>query len=545
MVSMDKRSSSSQAPIFVIKKVLISDNLADVCAETLRAGGIEVDCKQKLPKEELCKIIGEYDGLVVRSDTKVTKEVLDAATNLKLIGRAGVGVDNIDVAYATKKGVIVMNTPGGNTVSAAEHTCALMQALARNIPQAAGGMANGKWDRKKYMGFELNGKTLGIIGLGRIGREVASRMQAFGMKTVGYDPMLPAEKASEYGIKFYPLDDLWQHCDFISVHTPLTEGTRNMVNKETIAKCKKGVYFINVARGGIINEAEMLEMIEGGHCGGAGLDVFPTEPPADLDSNPLFKHPKVICTPHLGASTKEAQDKVAEEIAEAFVAASKGGELLGVVNAPALTKAFAPDLKPWIELGIKMGALAAQNTGKSAQIKSLTVGVYGLKSQLSSLTSAVTCGFMHHVSTQSVNLVNAQSLAEEKGFTISQTVHNNPHTMVQQCLEIRVDTTNGTSTYEGTVYGNDSVRLIRVDDFDCEVSPSGFLLLYRNQDVPGTLAKVTTILGDANINIGDFSMGRKNKEALCILTTDSDINQDVLDKIVSTPNIISAKSMTF
>jgi D-3-phosphoglycerate dehydrogenase len=309
-----------------------------VCADTLRKSGFEVD-QLSLTKEQLLASIKNYDGLIVRSETKVTAEVLEAAGGkLKIVGRAGTGVDNVDVPVASKKGILVMNTPGGNTLSAAEHTCVLIASMARNVPQACASLKTGAWDRKAYSGNELYGKTLAILGLGRIGKEVAIRMQSYGMKTIGYDPIIPAHVSAEFGVESMSLDKIWPLADYITVHTPLIPETKHLINDEVFAKCKKGVRVVNVARGGIIDEQALLRNLKSGQCGGAGLDVFVEEPPKSEYYKELLPHPKMVCTPHLGASTAEAQIRVAEEIGQQFVGFFKGTSLVGAINADAIKK---------------------------------------------------------------------------------------------------------------------------------------------------------------------------------------------------------------
>jgi len=316
-----------------LSNVFISDPIDAGCIEVLKSSGINVTYKPKIPKEELLKEIKGHDGLIVRSGTKVTAEVIEAAKDLKIIGRAGTGVDNIDVPAATKKGIIVMNTPGGNTISAAEHTCALILALSRQIPLANRSFREGKWERSKFMGHEVQGKTIAILGLGRIGREVAFRMKAFGLRTIGYDPIVKPDEAAKYGIEALPLEKIWPQADIITVHTPLLPETENLINADTLAKCKKGVYIINVARGGIVDEKALLNALESGHVGGAAVDVFVQEPPTDFA---LVNHPNVVATPHLGANTHEAQTKVATEIAQQFVDYAESKPLFGVVNRAVL-----------------------------------------------------------------------------------------------------------------------------------------------------------------------------------------------------------------
>jgi len=320
----------------VAGKILISDPLDPVCAEILRKNGFEVD-QLKLTKEELLGTIKNYDGLIVRSETKVTAEVLKAAPKLKIVGRAGTGTDNIDCTVATEKNVLVMNTPGGNTLSAAEHTCILIASMARNVPAACASMKAGAWDRKLYSGHELYGKTLAILGLGRIGKEVALRMQSYGMTTIGFDPIIPGEVTKEFGVESMPLEQIWPKADYITVHTPLIPQTKNLLNDEVFMKCKKGVRVVNVARGGIIDELSLLRNLKSGQCGGAGLDVFCEEPPKSEYYKELLGHPNMVCTPHLGASTGEAQKRVCEEIAEQFVQFFKGEEFVGAVNKIKLT----------------------------------------------------------------------------------------------------------------------------------------------------------------------------------------------------------------
>jgi len=320
-----------------IHRVLISDDIDGICVDILKAAGVEVTLNPKLSKDQLLKEIETYDALIVRSATKVTKEVIEAGKNLKLIGRAGTGVDNIDVDEASKRGIVVMNTPAGNSRSAAELTCAMIMGLARHLAPAYASMKAGKWDRKSFMGTEVYGKTLAVIGLGRIGREVADRMRAFGMKTIGYDPIITAEQSKSFGVEWLPLEIIWPQADYITVHVPLLPETENLINASVFAKCKKGVYVINCARGGIIEENDLLEALKNEQCAGAGLDVYLEEPPKNT---PLIEHPKVLCTPHLGASTLEAQQRVAGEIAEQIVAVNRRQAILGVVNGSAVAAAL-------------------------------------------------------------------------------------------------------------------------------------------------------------------------------------------------------------
>ncbi|XP_019586137.2 D-3-phosphoglycerate dehydrogenase isoform X1 [Rhinolophus sinicus] len=404
-----------------LRKVLISDSLDPCCRKILQDGGLQVVEKQNLSKEELIAELQDCQGLIVRSATKVTADVINAAEKLQVVGRAGTGVDNVDLEAATRKGVLVMNTPNGNSLSAAELTCGMIICLARQIPQATASMKGGKWERKKFMGTELSGKTLGILGLGRIGREVATRMQSFGMKTVGYDPIISTEVSASFGVQQLPLEEIWPLCDFITVHTPLLPSTTGLLNDSTFAQCKKGVRVVNCARGGIVDEGALLRALQSGQCGGAALDVFTEEPPHD---RALVDHENVISCPHLGASTREAQSRCGEEIAVQFVDMVKGKSLVGVVNAQALTSAFSPQTKPWIGLAEALGTLMRAWAGSpKGTIQVVTQGT-SLKNAGSCLSPAVSVGLLKDASNQAdVNLVNAKLLMKEAGLNVTTSHH--------------------------------------------------------------------------------------------------------------------------
>ncbi|XP_003806351.1 D-3-phosphoglycerate dehydrogenase [Pan paniscus] len=400
-----------------LRKVLISDSLDPCCRKILQDGGLQVVEKQNLSKEELIAELQDCEGLIVRSATKVTADVINAAEKLQVVGRAGTGVDNVDLEAATRKGILVMNTPNGNSLSAAELTCGMIMCLARQIPQATASMKDGKWERKKFMGTELNGKTLGILGLGRIGREVATRMQSFGMKTIGYDPIISPEVSASFGVQQLPLEEIWPLCDFITVHTPLLPSTTGLLNDNTFAQCKKGVRVVNCARGGIVDEGALLRALQSGQCAGAALDVFTEEPPRD---RALVDHENVISCPHLGASTKEAQSRCGEEIAVQFVDMVKGKSLTGVVNAQALTSAFSPHTKPWIGLAEALGTLMRAWAGSpKGTIQVITQGT-SLKNAGNCLSPAVIVGLLKEASKQAdVNLVNAKLLVKEAGLNVT------------------------------------------------------------------------------------------------------------------------------
>lgn len=398
-----------------LNKVLISDPVDEAAVEILRARNLQVDLRTGLPKDQLLAIIPEYDALIVRSGTQVTADVIQAAKNLKLIGRAGVGVDNIDLPAATKAGIIVINAPGGNTISAVELTCTMLLASSRYVAQACSSLKNGVWDRKSFTGNELKGKTLAIIGLGRIGREVAIRMQSFEMRTIGFDPIIPAEVTAQFGVQSLSLEEIWPQADYITVHTPLIPQTKDLINATTLAKCKKGVRIINVARGGIINEDDLLAALQSGHVAGAGLDVFLEEPPKNT---PLVQHPKVVCTPHLGASTKEAQNNVAKEIALQFLDIIDSKAVPGVVNAPLLSEMLKHENLIWTRLGTDLGKLAAAG---SPTLQSLKVTVTGklATAAVKLIKESVLVGALTALGGASVNVVSAAGIAEGRGIASS------------------------------------------------------------------------------------------------------------------------------
>lgn len=398
-----------------IKKVLISDKVDASCKDILLKNGIEVDLKPGRSVDELKADIKNYDALIVRSATKVTPEIIELGSNLKLIGRAGTGVDNIDLPNASKNGVLVMNTPGGNTISAVEHTCALISAVARHVGQGHASLKEGKWERSKFMGCELLGKTLAIVGLGRIGREVAIRMQSYGMKTIGFDPLVSPEEAAEYGIEWMEVEKLWPLTDFVTVHTPLIPQTRGLVNAKVFAT-RPGIRVVNVARGGIIDENDLLAALNDGTCGGAALDVFVTEPPTGV-SMELAKHPKVVCTPHLGASTSEAQLRVAGEIAEQIVDAVNGKPMVGLVNAPALAESANPIYKPWLELATKLGQIVASTNEKLSKVHVTTSG-----STLSSVARLMMVAASYGVAKSKdpdANMISCGELLKAQGVAVT------------------------------------------------------------------------------------------------------------------------------
>ncbi|XP_041056344.1 D-3-phosphoglycerate dehydrogenase isoform X1 [Carcharodon carcharias] len=491
---------------FSVRNLLISERVDASCKKILEENGIKVVQRESMTKNELLAEIKDYDGLIIRSGTKVTADVIDTAKNLKIIGRAGTGVDNVDVEASTRNGIIVMNTPNGNTISAAEMTCAMIMCLARQIPQGVASMRGGNWERKKFMGMELFGKTLGIVGLGRIGKEVATRMQSFGMKTIGYDPIIPAEVAATFGVEFLALEHLWPQCDFITVHTPLTPSTRGLLNDETFAKCKKGVKVINCARGGIIDEEALLQAIESGQCGGAGLDVFEEEPPKNLS---LVKHPNVVSCPHLGASTHEAQGRCGKDIATQIVDMVKGRSLVGVINAQALSHAMAPETKPWIQLGEALGsvakACAGQENGKiKAQVTTLGTS---LKNAGNCIATAVVVGLLKGDLENHVNLINAPLFAKEAGLIITaKHSDSTPGSPTNMCA-LEVSTSGVSHKLMGSVQAGIPV-LLQLDGamFGQVVPLKGNLLIYKAVQNPQLLPSVIGVLASAGIQIESYNV---------------------------------------
>lgn len=499
-------------------KILVSDQLEQSCIDILEREQFQVDNRPGLPAAELLKIIGEYEGLIVRSATKVTAEVIGRGTRLKVIGRAGTGVDNIDVEAATRKGILVLNTPGGNTVSAAEHTISMMLSLARNIPQAHASMVGGAWDRKSFTGTEVNDKTIGVVGLGKIGREVAVRCQGLGMKVLGYDPVLGADVAVKMNIEPVGLEELFRRSDFITVHTPLNAQTKSLLGDAAFAQCKKGVRVVNCARGGIIDEQALLRALNSGQVAGAALDVYESEPPK---GNPLVGHPKVVVTPHLGASTEEAQEKVAVQIAEEIVDALQGRAFTGIVNGSAMHLTLRAEVRPCLDLAERIGSLVVQST--PGKLKKLTVSVSGdlMVSAFELVKAGILKGILAHSVHDPVNFINAPFLARELGVVLTE--ERMPDTgSYTTYLQVRYETENETRVVGGTVFAPSTVRLVSMDGFGFEVRPEGYLFIYRNIDRPGMLAKVGTILAAYNVNIAGLSLGRTEIGAIALTVMNVD-----------------------
>ncbi|MBK9098345.1 MAG: phosphoglycerate dehydrogenase [bacterium] len=509
-----------------MKKILISDSVDEKCTAILNSAGFQVDYKTDLTSEELSNIISEYNALIVRSSTQVDSNLIERMQKMEVIGRAGAGVDNIDVKAATRKGILVMNTPGGNTISAAEHTIALILAASRKIPQANISLHLKKWDRKRFQGTELFGKTLGLIGLGKIGKEVAVRAKAFGMKIISFDPLVAADSINDLGIQLVPLDEIWNSADIISVHTPLNDRTKNLISYEQISKCKTGVTIINCARGGIVNEKDLLKALKEGKVSAVGLDVFETEPP-DF-SNGLIQHPSVVSTPHLGASTEEAQQKVAVQIAEQIVGYFKNGSSSGAVNASGLKEISNENLKAFIKLSEKMGKLLSQI--RKENLKKLSITFYGelFNTNEKIISNALLKGFLAEQLDVNVNYINAPVLADELGIVIDETISTGQHNYLN-LIKLEMMTSSSSWSLSGTVFGNSEVRIVEINDYPVEFKPEGSILIYLNIDKPGMLSSVSSKLAAANFNIASLSLGRKTEgeDAMTIINIDSQINADV------------------
>lgn len=521
-------------------KVLVSDSLSEEGLKVLKdEKDLQVDVKLKLPPEELKAIIKDYDALVVRSSTKVTKDIIASAQKLKVIGRAGVGLDNVDAEAASKRGIIVMNTPAGNTISTCEHTMSLMLSMSRNIPQANASLREGKWDRNKYMGVELYGKTLGIIGLGRIGTEVAKRAASFGMRVIAYDPYLTIERALDLGVELVDLKEIINRSDYITVHTPITDETKHLIGDEEFAQMKQGVRVINCARGGIINEAALLRAIESGKVAGAALDVYENEPPKDFS---MFKNEKLVATPHLGASTEEAQVNVAIEVAKQVADALLGRGCRNAVNVPCVDPELLQIIRPYIELAEKMGLMIAQlSEGRISEVKIEYSGDI-VEHDLAPVTIAFLKGFLTPILQETVNFVNASVIAKERGIRVVE-MKSSQMEEFANLITIEARTDKAKISAAGTLSPRKEPRIVKINDFYVEAATTGYLLILFNEDKPGIIGQVGNILGQNKINIAGMTLGRikAGGTAMTVLNVDEEVPADVMKQIRAAQNIIDAK----
>ncbi len=522
-------------------KVLIADTLSQDGIDLLKAEPqLAVDVKIGLSSQELAEIVGPYEALVVRSATKVTAEVIAKAGRLRVIGRAGVGLDNVDADAATKRGIVVMNVPAGNTMSTAEHTMTLLTALARRIPQADAHVRGGGWDRAKFVGMELYGKTLGIVGLGKIGVEVAKRALAFGMRIIAFDPFLSKERAQQLEVQVMDLDTLYAQADVITVHTPLTDDTRHLISAPQIAKMKQGVWLINCARGGIIDEQALLQGLTDGRVGGAALDVFEEEPPPK--DHPLFTLPQVVVTPHLGASTQEAQLNVAVEVAKQVADALLERGIRNAVNMPSIDAKTWQLLRPYVVLGEKLGALATQLAARQIDEVCITYVGEPTTHDTSAVTMAVLKGVLTPMVGENVNYVNASLIASERGLKVVEAKASHMEGFVNLlALELRG---NGQSLQLlGTLSPRREPRIVKIDRFFVEAAPEGYLLIITNQDRPGLIGRLGTLLGEARINIAGMSNGRETPggKAITVVSVDSAVPADVLAKVKALADILDVK----
>ncbi len=519
-------------------RVLISDKLSEVGIKKFQeAPGIDVDVKTDLSPEELKKTIGDYNALVIRSATKVTSEIIKEAKQLKVIGRGGIGLDNVDIPAATKKGIIVMNTTDSNTITTAEHTIAMIMALSRNIPQATLSLKQGKWEKKKFQGWELFNKTVGIIGIGKIGRLVAERAKGLKMKVIAYDPYIKPETVEKLDIEPVSFDELLQKSDYVTIHTPSTDETTDMINKDVFVKMKKGAMLINCARGNIVNEQDLYEALKSGHLGGAALDVFKKEPPENMD---LMNLPNLICTPHLGASTKEAQDKVSVDIAEQIIAYLKYGSVKNAVNVPSISPELASVLRPYALLAERIGSFHAQ-LAKSHTLE-VQVSYFGKITgyEVNPLTTALLKGLLAPILKYEVNFVNAPIIASERGIKVVESKIQASENF-SSLLQVTIKSSEGENVISGTVFGTSMQRIIRINNFYLEAIPEGHNLLIHNLDRPGVIGKIASLLGKHDINIGRMQVGQEKakKQNVIFLNTNVPVNDEILKEFRDIENVFS------
>src|SRR5690348_10747417 len=525
-------------------KVLISDALSPAAVQIFKDRGVEVDFQPALGKDKdrLAEIIGNYDGLAIRSATKVTPKILANAKNLKVIGRAGIGVDNVEIPAATQKGIIVMNTPFGNSITTAEHAITLMLALARQIPQADASTQAGKWEKNRFMGVEITGKTLGVIGAGNIGSIVVDRALGLRMRVVAYDPFLSPERAADIGVHKVELDELFRRADFITLHTPLTEKTRNIIDASAFPKMKKGVRIINCARGGLVDEHALRAALDSGQVAGAAFDVFTEEPAKD---NPLFGHPNVVCTPHLGAATTEAQENVALQVAEQMSDYLLQGAISNAVNFPSITAEEAPKLKPFIALAEKLGSFAGQLTETGIAKVQITYEGHVAEMKIKALTSAVLSGLLRPM-LGDVNVVSAPVVAKERGMVVDEVVRA-AQSDYESLITVTVTTERQERSVSGTVYHDGKPRLVDIKGIRVDAEFGKSMIYVTNEDKPGFIGKFASLLGDARINIATFHLGRMKQggDAIALVEVDGTVPPDLLSQIQALPQVRQAKALAF
>lgn len=523
-------------------KVLISDKMSPLAAEIFKARGIDVDFKPGMTPDELKACIGDYDGLAIRSATKATADILEAAKNLKVVGRAGIGVDNVDIKAATAKGIVIMNTPFGNAITTAEHAIAMMMAVARQIPDANLSTHAGKWEKSRFMGTELMGKTLGIIGCGNIGAVVADRAQGLKMKVLAYDPYLSPERAQELNVEKVELDALFSRVDFISLHTPMTDATRGIINADAFSKMKKGVRIINCARGGLVVEADLRKALKDGIVAGAALDVFEEEPAKD---NPLFDMENVVATPHLGASTSEAQENVAVQIAEQISDYLLNGAVVNALNMPSVSAEDAPKLKPYMKLAEQLGSFAGQLT--SSGLIAVTVEYEGHAAELNTkpLTAIVLQGLLSPL-LESVNMVSAPVIAKERDIDVTEIRHERGGAY-QTLIKLTVTTEKQTRSVSGTLFNGQDPRIVNIKGIPIDAQMGSHMIFITNQDKPGFIGALGTLLGDKGINIATFNLGRSDagNDAIALIEIDQVPGDEVIEAIRGLPHVVRAVALTF
>jgi D-3-phosphoglycerate dehydrogenase len=523
-------------------RVLIADSLSPRAVEIFAQRGVEADVKTGLPPDELKKVIGAYDGLAVRSATKVTKAILEHATNLKVIGRAGIGVDNVDLPAATQRGIVVMNTPFGNSITTAEHAIALMLALARQIPAADRSTQAGKWEKSRFMGVEITGKTLGIIGCGNIGSLVADRALGLRMKVIAFDPFLSAERALQLGVDKVELDELFARADFITLHTPLTDATRNIIDAKAIARMKKGVRIINCARGGLVVEEDLKQALESGHVAGAAVDVFPVEPAKE---DPLFGRDDVIATPHLGAATTEAQENVALQIAEQMSDFLTTGAVVNALNMPSLTAEEAARLRPYMTLVEQLGSFAGQLT--ESELRAVAIEYEGAVADLNvKPLTAIALTSLLAPQLDAVNMVNVPLVCRERDIRVSETRSTEPSDF-QTLVRMTVTTHRRTRSVAGTLFGGARPRIVDIEGIPMEAELGSTMLFVRNKDKPGFIGNLGRTLGEAGVNIATFHLGRTSPgaDAICLVQIDQPLDDALVERVRAIPNVVQAKQLRF